>query len=250
MSDLSGRTALVTGASRGIGRAIALRLAADGARVAVHYGSREQDARETVEAIVRAGGDAFTLRADLSAPHAPQALAGELERQLPGGRLDVLVNNAAVFGGTLEDADTAAFDRLFAVNVRSPFFLVQRLLPLLGPGSRVVNISSGVTWMAIPQVVYSMTKGAVDVMTRTLAKTLGPRGVTVNAVSPGITDTDMNPWLGTDREATAGAVAMTALGRNGTPADIADAVAFFASDDARWITGQVVDVAGGLFLGP
>lgn len=250
MAGLSGRTALVTGASRGIGRAIAQRLAADGAEVAVHYGSSEREAHETVEAIVRKGGLAYPLRVDLAAPDGGAELADAIARRLPGGRLDVLVNNAAVFGGTFEDADTEAFDRLFAVNVRAPFFLVQALRPLLGHGSRVVNISSGVTWMAIPQVVYSMTKGSVDVMTRTLAKTLGPRGVNVNAVSPGITETDMNPWLGTDEQATSNAVGMTALGRNGTPADIADAVAFFASDDARWITGQVIDVAGGLFLGP
>jgi 3-oxoacyl-[acyl-carrier protein] reductase len=250
MARLSGRTALVTGASRGIGRAIAGRLAADGARVAVHYGSSGSAADRVVADIERAGGSAFALQADLGEPDAAEKITGRLAEGLSGAPLDILVNNAAVFGGTLEKADRAEFDRLFAVNVRAPFFLVQALLPQFGANARVVNISSGVTWMAIPQVVYSMTKGAVDVMTRTLAKELGPRGMTVNAVSPGITETDMNPWLDADAEATAGAVSMTALGRNGVPADIADAVAFFASDDARWVTGQVVDVAGGLFLGP
>lgn len=250
MARLSGRTALVTGASRGIGRAIAIRLAADGARVGVHYRSSQDAAAGVVADIERAGGRAFTVQADLGDAGAPRELVGQLREHLSGGPLDILVNNAALFGGTLEKTDEAQFDELFAVNVRAPFFLVQCLLPLFPAGARVVNISSGVTWMAIPQVVYSMTKGSIDVMTRTLAKDLGPRGITVNAVSPGITETDMNPWLDTDAEATAAAVSMTALGRNGAPADIADAVAFFASEDARWVTGQVVDVAGGLFLGP
>jgi 3-oxoacyl-[acyl-carrier protein] reductase len=250
MTDLSGRTALVTGASRGIGRAIAVRLAADGAQVAVHYASNESAAKETVARIEQAGGRAFAVQAELGATDAVDAVVAGVRAELGGGRLDILINNAAVFGGTFQDTDRAEFDRIFGVNVRAPFFLIQRLLPLLGPGSHIVNISSGVTWMAIPQVVYSMTKGAVDVMTRTLAKTLGPQGININSVSPGITETEMNPWIGVDDQATAGAVAMTALGRNGMPADIADAVAFFASDDARWITGQVVDVAGGLFLGP
>jgi 3-oxoacyl-[acyl-carrier protein] reductase len=250
MTDLSGRTALVTGASRGIGRAIAVRLAADGAQVAVHYASNESAAKETVARIEQAGGRAFAVQAELGATDAVDAVVAGVRAELGGGRLDILINNAAVFGGTFQDTDRAEFDRIFGVNVRAPFFLIQRLLPLLGPGSHIVNISSGVTWMAIPQVVYSMTKGAVDVMTRTLAKTLGPQGININSVSPGITETEMNPWIGVDDQATASAVAMTALGRNGMPADIADAVAFFASDDARWITGQVVDVAGGLFLGP
>ncbi|WP_181792799.1 SDR family NAD(P)-dependent oxidoreductase [Streptomyces sp. WELS2] len=250
MAQLQGRTALVTGASRGIGRAIATRLAADGARVAVHYNGSADAANEVVDTIRRDGGQAVTVRADLSAGDGVEQVVSQLLPWLGGGQLDVLVNNAALFGGTLEEADGTEFDRMFAVNVRAPFFLVQRLLPVLGKGSRVVNISSGVTWMAIPQVVYSMTKGAVDVMTRTLAKSLGPQGITVNSVSPGITDTDMNPWMEVDAEATANAIAMTALGRIGAPADIADAVAFFASDDARWVTGQRIDVAGGLFLGP
>ena len=250
MADLRGKTALVTGASRGIGRAIALRLATDGARVAVHYGNNEAAAKEAVTDIERAGGRAFAVRADLGIEDAADSLVAALREVLGETRLDILVNNAAVFGGTLGETDRREFDHIFAVNVRAPFFLIQGLIPLMSPGAHIVNISSGVTWMAIPQLVYSMTKGAVNVMTRSLAKTLGARGINVNAVSPGITDTDMNPWMRVDEAAAAQAAAMTAFGRNGAPSDIADAVAFFASDDARWVTGQVIDVAGGLFLGP
>jgi NAD(P)-dependent dehydrogenase (short-subunit alcohol dehydrogenase family) len=216
----------------------------------VHYGNNEAAAKEAVTDIERAGGRAFAVRADLGIEDAADSLVAALREVLGETRLDILVNNAAVFGGTLEETDRREFDHIFAVNVRAPFFLIQGLIPLMSPGAHIVNISSGVTWMAIPQLVYSMTKGAVNVMTRSLAKTLGARGINVNAVSPGITDTDMNPWMRVDEAAAAQAAAMTAFGRNGAPSDIADAVAFFASDDARWVTGQVIDVAGGLFLGP
>lgn len=248
MTDLTGKTALVTGASRGIGRAIAQRLGADGASVAVHYGSNDAAALQTVAAIEQAGGQAFSVRADLTADDGVEQLFSGL-----GGRpLDIVVNNAAVGmpEATIEDATVEQFERQFALNVRAPFFVVQRALPLLRDGGRIINISSGVTWFATPQIVYSMTKGALNVFGRSLANTLGARGITVNNVSPGITDTDMNTWLHESEEAAAGVSAMTALARVGRPADIADAVAFLASHDGRWITGQTLEVNGGLFLGP
>jgi NAD(P)-dependent dehydrogenase (short-subunit alcohol dehydrogenase family) len=252
MTDLTGRTALVTGASRGIGRAIAERLAADGALVAVHYGSNETAARETVDAIEKAGGQAFAVRADLSETAELDALFAGLQDALAGRPLDVLVNNAAVtsYTATIEGATPEDFDRLFAVNVRAPLFLIQRALPLIPDGGRIVNVSSGVTWFARPEVVYGMTKGALNVLTRSLAQTQGPRGITVNTVSPGITETEMNAWLTESPEDARRVAAMTALGRHGQPADIADAVAFFASDDGRWVTGQTLEVNGGLLLGP
>jgi len=252
MTDLTGRTALVTGASRGIGRAIAERLAADGALVAVHYGSNEKAAEQTVAAIEQAGGQAFTVRADLAETTELDVLFGGLTDGLAGRPLDVLVNNAAVvdYSATIDGATPESFDRLFAVNVRAPLFLIQRALPLMPDGGRIVNVSSGVTWFATPDVVYSMSKGALNVLTRSLAQTQGRRGITVNTVSPGITETDMNTWLTESPEAARGVANMVALGRHGQPADIADAVAFFASDDGRWVTGQTLEVNGGLLLGP
>src|SRR5688572_16762578 len=214
MTDLSGRTALVTGASRGIGRAIAERLAADGALVAVHYGSNETAARETVDAIEKAGGQAFAVRADLSETAELDALFAGLQDALAGRPLDVLVNNAAVtsYTATIEGATPEDFDRLFAVNVRAPMFLIQRALPLIPDGGRIVNVSSGVTWFARPEVVYAMRKGALNVLTRSLAQTQGPRGITVNTVSPGITETEMNAWLTESPEDARRVAAMTALG--------------------------------------
>jgi 3-oxoacyl-[acyl-carrier protein] reductase len=249
-AKLTGKTALVTGASRGIGRAIAERLAADGALVAVHYGRREAAAAETVARIERAGGRAFPVRAELGVDGDVDALftalaAGSGDQ----GRLDVIVNNAAVVAPSpVEEVTPAEFDRTFAVNVRAPLFVIQRALPLLPDGGRVISISSPVTRIAPPEIAYAMSKGAVDVMTRSLASALGPRGITVNAVAPGITATDVWTDAPGGRETLAGAAATTALGRIGRPGDIADVVGFLASHDARWITGQVLDVTGGLRL--
>jgi 3-oxoacyl-[acyl-carrier protein] reductase len=218
----------------------------------VHYGSNETAAKETVAAIENAGGTAFAVRAELGVPGDVDTLFAGLQAGLDGRPLDVLVNNAAIIGysATIDDATVEDFDRLFAINVRAPLFIIQRALPLMRPGGRIVNVSSGVTWFATPEVVYGMTKGALNVLTRSLAHTQGARGITVNTVSPGITETDMNGWLTENPQAAGKVASMTALGRHGQPADIADAVAFFASDDSRWVTGQILEVNGGLFLGP
>ncbi len=252
MAALTGKTALVTGGSRGIGRAIATRLAADGAAVAVHYGRDEAAAAATVAAIEHAGGRAFPVRAELGLAGDIDTLFSGLERGLGARPLDILVNNAAIisYQATVENATVEDFERVFNVNVRSPLFIAQRALRLMPDGGRIINISSGVTWFAIPEVVYAMTKGALNVMSRSLAFTQGRRGITVNTVSPGITATDMNGWLRDSDEAQKRVADMTALGRHGQPADIADAVAFFASNDGRWVSGQVLEVNGGLFLGP
>ncbi|MFC6886983.1 MULTISPECIES: SDR family oxidoreductase [Actinomadura] len=235
----------MTGASRGIGRAIAERLAADGARVAVHYRSSETAAKDTVAAIERGGGLAFAVRADLGGDDGLDSLFAQIEERVDA--LDIVVNNAAMLSAGREDIGPEEFDRVFAVNVRAPFFIVQRALALMPDGGRVVNISSGSTRMALGDFAYAMSKGAIDVMGRVLANTVGERGITVNTVAPGLTETGMTSWL--DDGAAEAVGRFTALGRIGRAADIADVVAFLASDDARWITGQVIDVNGGLWLG-
>jgi 3-oxoacyl-[acyl-carrier protein] reductase len=252
MTDLTGKTALVTGASRGIGRAIAERLAADGALVAVHYANNRAAADNTVAAIKTAGGEAFTVQAELSAATGVDDLFAGLADGLAARPLDILINNAAIitYESTIEQTTPEQFEQQFALNIRAPFFIIQRALPLLRDGGRIINISSGVTWFATPQVVYAMTKGAINVLGRSLANTLGPRGITVNTVSPGVTDTEMNSWLHESAEAIPGIAEITALDRVGQGADIADAVAFFASEDGRWVTGQTLEVNGGLYLGP
>ncbi|GAA0487261.1 SDR family oxidoreductase [Streptomyces stramineus] len=264
MTQPQGRTALVTGASAGIGRDIARRLAADGVTVAVHYGRRKEAAQETVAAIEEAGGHAFTVGADLTADGAVDTLFAELEEALEGRGLDILVNNAGVSLGRDTPSDmaqddyvagishvtTEVFDSLFAINARAPFFVIQRALPLMGEGGRIINISSAVTRIAWPLLAYAMSKGALEIMGSRLAQQLGPRGITVNTVAPGITDTEMNSWVHETPGAEEGISAMTALGRLGLPDDISAVVAFLASEEARWVTGQLIDASGGLCLAP
>jgi NAD(P)-dependent dehydrogenase (short-subunit alcohol dehydrogenase family) len=252
MNDLTGRTALVTGASRGIGQAIAVRLAANGAMVVVHFGMDEDGAMATVEEIERTGGTALAVRAELGVDDDVETLFTSVEASLAGRPLDILVNNAAAApAGPLGATTRTEFDHLFAVNVRAPYFIIQRALPLLRDGGRIITISSVATRMANPtQTSFAMTKGAVETMSTTLANELGARGITVNAVAPGATRTATN---GSSFEAPGLAeliTGMTALNRLGRPDDIADVVAFLASDAAGWITGQVIDASGGLFLGP
>ncbi|MFP8886977.1 MULTISPECIES: SDR family oxidoreductase [Streptomyces] len=252
MGSLNGKTALVTGGSRGIGRATAERLAREGALVAVHYGRNGTAAQETVAAVRAAGGAAFAVRAELGVRGDVETLWSEFDRLVldhdDRSGLDILVNNAGITPrGQIEETTPESFEEAFAVNVRAPFFLVQQGLKRLRDGGRIINVSSGATRIALTDIIaYSMTKGAVDTFTLTLAKALGSRGITVNSVAPGIVDTDMNAaWLRGNEEAERSAAELSALGRVGRPEDVADVVAFLASDDARWVTGQVVDATGG-----
>lgn len=245
MNSLTGKTALVTGASRGIGRATALALAAAGAQVLVHYGSGEREATAVVDEIRRAGGKAEKIAGDLRSPDGPHQLA-ERVRAIIGGRLDVLVANAGIAkAAAIEDTTVEDFDALFAVNVRAPFFLVQQLLPALCKGSSIVLLSSLAAHASVGTLsAYSATKGAIDTLVKHWASALGPHGIRVNAVAPGVVETEMSSFTRTDagREATLG---MQALQRLAQPEDIASAVAFLASDQARWITGDTLRVDGG-----
>ncbi|MDO3703236.1 SDR family oxidoreductase [Micromonospora sp. C28SCA-DRY-2] len=251
MTALNGKTALVTGASRGIGRAVALRLAVEGALVAVHYGSNDEAARRTVGEIEQAGGRAFAIRAELGTPGDVDTLFAGLKYGLAGRPLDVLVNNAALASaGSLAETTTETFDRLFAVNVKAPFFIIQRALPMMAAGGRIINLSSAATRVALPELVYAMTKGAINALCRSLAQEVGTRGITVNAVAPAATVTESSGWMVATPEVEARLGAANALNRVGLPADIAAVVAFLASDDARWVTGDVLDATGGYFLGP
>ncbi|MFF7856993.1 SDR family oxidoreductase [Streptomyces sp. NPDC007904] len=252
MAALTGKTALVTGGSRGIGRAIAERLAGVGAVVAVHHGRNTAAADEVVNAIRAKGGAAFAVHAELGRPGDVKSLWESYDRQVlehsDGTGLDILVNNAGITPrGEIEETTVEAFDEAVAVNMRAPFFLTQQGLKRLRDGGRVINVSSGATRIALTDIIaYAMTKGAVDAFTLTLAKALGGRGITVNAVAPGIIDTDMNAaWLRGNEAAEKSAADLSALGRVGRPEDVADVVAFLASDDARWVTGQVIDATGG-----
>jgi NAD(P)-dependent dehydrogenase (short-subunit alcohol dehydrogenase family) len=252
MSDLTGRTALVTGASRGIGAAIAARLGTDGALVIAHFGTDESGAAATVDRIERSGGTALAVRAELGVDDDVETLFAGVEAGRAGRPLDILVNTAAAApAGPLGATTRAEFDHLFAVNVRAPYFIVQRALPLLRDGGRVITLSSVATRMANPaQTSFAMTKGAVETMSMTLANQLGSRGITVNAVAPGATRTPANGSFFEAPGLVEQITGMTALDRLGGPDDVADVVAFLASDAARWITGQVIDASGGLFLGP
>jgi NAD(P)-dependent dehydrogenase (short-subunit alcohol dehydrogenase family) len=252
MGTLQRKTVLVTGASRGIGRATASALANAGAHVLVHYGRSAQDAESLVAGIRSKGGRANAIRADLGTPEGPTLLAKEV-RSIVGERLDVFVSNAGISKvGTIKDHTAEDFDNLFATNVRSPFFLVQQLLPVLGEGSNIIVISSlgaravvGKPGLDNPSILaYAATKGALETLVKNWAAILGPQGVRVNAVAPGVIDTDMSNLTKTEsgREMTLG---MQALKRIGKPEDVADVVAFLASDAARWITGASIPVDGG-----
>jgi 3-oxoacyl-[acyl-carrier protein] reductase len=252
MASLTNKTALVTGASRGIGRATASVLASAGAHVLIHYGHSAPDAESIVADIRSRGGRADTIRADLRTPDGATLLAKDV-RSTVGERLDVLVSNAGISkAATIKDHTVEDFDNLFATNVRGPFFLVQQLLPLLGEGSNIIVISSLGARAVVGKpgldnasvLAYAATKGALETLVKNWAAILGPQGIRVNAVAPGVIDTDMSNFTKTEAGRSV-VLGMQALKRIGKPEDVADVVAFLASDAARWITGASIPVDGG-----
>ena len=247
---LKGKTAVVTGASRGIGREIAQKLGKEGATVVVHYGGSADAAKEAVEQIEAAGGQAFAVQGDLSKAGAAKALFAdidsELEQRTGDKTIDILINNAGIASFTpLAETDEAEFDETFAVNVRASYFLAQEAVKRINDHGRIVNFSSVVSRLPVTAAAaYSVSKGAVDVLTRLLAAELGPRGITANAVAPGVIATDMAAGL-LDPDSQEWVKETQTIKRIGQTDDVADLVAYLASPAARWVTGQVIEVSGG-----
>ena len=246
MSASTKRSAIVTGASRGIGRAIAIELAASGTRVIVNYIQQRERAEGVVAQIRSAGGEAVAVRADVRHPEQLDRLFAAAQEHFGG--LDILVNNAGV-GATLplEQLSQESIDGAAAANIRSVLLATQRAAAAFGTrGGAVINLSSAIVTQPIPaQALYAATKAAVEALTRVLAQELGARKIRVNAVAPGPTETDL---LQINEQIRGFLISRTVLGRLGKPEDVARVVAFLASDAAGWITGQTLSVDGGLRL--
>lgn len=247
MAKLTGKIAVVTGASKGIGAGIAKALGRDGATVVVNYATDKPGADRTAAEIKQAGGTAVVVGGSVAVSADREALFSEVKKQF--GKVDILVNNAGVYGFTpLEALDEGEFDRQFGTNVKGLLFTTKAALPLFGPeGGSIINISSVVATRSFAESsIYSATKGAVDTITRVLSAELGPKKIRVNSLSPGLIATEGNAAMrGPDSPFEKQIIATTPLGRIGEPADTADVAAFLASDDARWVTGSIIEVAGG-----
>lgn len=241
---LMGKVAIVTGASRGIGREIAERLAENGAKVVVNYASSPAKAEEVVGRIKQGGGKARAIQADISQVAEIERLFRETIEAYGG--IDILVNNAGIMTTKPIAAMTEEdFDQQFAINVKGTYFAIQQAFRHMNSGGRIINFSTSVAGQMFPTYsVYAGTKGAVEQFTRQLAKEFGPKGITINAVAPGPINTELFT-VGKSEEQIAGIVNMNAFGRLGEPDDIAGVVLFLASEESKWITGQTLRVNGG-----
>jgi NAD(P)-dependent dehydrogenase (short-subunit alcohol dehydrogenase family) len=254
MKTLEGKIAVVTGGSRGIGRAISARLAADGALVCVNYRGNAEAAAESVAAIEAAGGQAFALQGDFGSVTEIASFFGALDAELKTRRgdhhFDILVNNAGIGEvGAWATTTEADFDKVFATNVKGPFFAVQHAAPRIRDGGRIINVSSNLSRHPMPGfLAYCMTKAAINNFTEGLAGDLGKRKITVNTLAPGLTVTDLTTAITTNPDINRHYSSMTALGRIGEVGDIASAAAFLASPDAGWVTGLYLEASGGLGL--
>jgi 3-oxoacyl-[acyl-carrier protein] reductase len=244
MASLKGKVAVVTGASRGIGRGIAERLAKDGAAIVVNYTKSADEAEKVVAGIKAHGGTARAVQADVSKVDDIRRLFQETKKVF--GRLDILINNAGIFWAKpIVDTTEEEYDRMFAVNTKGQFFALQEAAKHMADGGRIVNISTGGTKLAFPGIsIYGASKSALEFFTKVAAKELGSKNITVNTVSPGYTETDM---LSDPQFRTIG-VQASPLGRLGTPVDIAQVVSFVVSDDAGWITGDTIQAGGGVAM--
>lgn len=243
MASLSGKVAIVTGSSSGIGRAIAERLAEEGAIVVVNYGTSAEKAQQVVAGIQAKGGKAVAVQSDMSQVAEACRLVSDTVKQF--GRLDILVNNAGKFmPKPLMDTTEADFDQVIGLNAKGPYFAMQEAAKTLKEGGRIVNISTDGTHLSFPgATAYLGSKGALEQYTKGLAQELASRGITVNTVSPGFTETGMMTEL--LRQV---GIQMSPLKRLGTPKDIADVVAFVVSEEARWLTGQNIHAGGGIVM--
>jgi NAD(P)-dependent dehydrogenase (short-subunit alcohol dehydrogenase family) len=252
--SLSGKVAIVTGAGRGIGRGIAEALAAEGALVAVNYAASRAPAEALVGSIEAAGGQAFSVAADVGKVEEILRLYAtvdaELKRRTGEARFDILVNNAGVGGrGTFDTLSEADYDRIFDINTKGVFFMCQQALSRIKDGGRIINISSLTARGAGPDFpAYAASKAAVNSLTVSLAMQLGPRRINVNSIMPGMTDTDLIAGIKANPAYEQALIAGTAMRRMGTVADIADALMLLVSDGGRWITGQNIEVSGGVRL--
>jgi 3-oxoacyl-[acyl-carrier protein] reductase len=243
MKELTGKVALVTGGSRGIGSAVAERLAGRGADVAITYAAAADRAQAVAERLKAKGGHGVVLQADHSDPGAPRTAVNQVVAKL--GRLDILVNNAGVYaGGPLDDLTAAEVDHVLAVDVRAVFLAAQAAARHMGPGGRIINIGSSLS-ERVPGptfTLYAMSKSALIGLTKGLARDLAPRGIAVTLVQPGPIDTEMNPQNGPAGEFLS---QLTAVGHYGTTEDVAAAVEYLAGDGARYVTGAALTVDGG-----